>query len=165
MTEKPLHVRVAEALGWTEARCMGSRLSWEGQPPREGPGPWLLMENLPQPIPHYDTDWSATGPLIELYEISTVRCGVDYGDEDSEYRPETRWGAFREPESYMAGDTEDPLHTKLFYSYGECDMLDYPTHAGPTPLIAACNLILALKRSCRLETAKVVLADRHNLRP
>jgi hypothetical protein len=70
LSEKPLHVRVAEALGWThvyEAAVMGlfstalaSDRAWIGTPPEGGAG---------LPVYRYDTDWSATGPLIERYGI------------------------------------------------------------------------------------------------
>lgn len=43
MSEKPLHVQVAEALGWTETF---------GYPKR------------------FDTDWAVTGPLIERFRLS-----------------------------------------------------------------------------------------------
>jgi hypothetical protein len=46
--EKPLHMQVAEALGTVNSQ--------------EVP-PWHYV------TPRYDTSWSATGPLIEKYEI------------------------------------------------------------------------------------------------
>ena len=52
MSEKPLHVMVAEALGTVNSQ--------------EVP-PWHFI------TPRYDTDWSATGPLIEKYGISLKR--------------------------------------------------------------------------------------------
>lgn len=65
MTERPLHVRVAESLGWTGVfQSLGS---WFGLPP-----PWRgPREHHPETgIPRYDTDWAATGPLIEKYGIT-----------------------------------------------------------------------------------------------
>lgn len=67
----PLHVQVAEALGWDQdgglhdwdeapngykgcIRC-GAQTSWEGEY-----DPALC-------VPQFDTDWSATGPLIEKH--------------------------------------------------------------------------------------------------
>jgi hypothetical protein len=63
MTEKPLHVRVAEALGWralTDAER--ARGSWYGA--RPGDAQEMLI-----PVPRFDTDWSAGGPLIERFQI------------------------------------------------------------------------------------------------
>ena len=70
--DKPLHVQVAEALGCKPGRrssrpeigwhctCPDDRHATEGVDgaPHEG-----------HEIEHYDTDWFATGPLIERYGI------------------------------------------------------------------------------------------------
>ena len=49
--EKPLRMQVAHALGWTD-------LDKDGYYRTDAP--------------YYDTDWSATGPLIEKYQISLI---------------------------------------------------------------------------------------------
>lgn len=76
MEEKPLHVQVAEALGWTKLKCLGNQDSWEGLPPLEPDkfGRRWISDWLPLTIPRYDTDWAATGPLIEKHGIN-VRGG------------------------------------------------------------------------------------------
>jgi uncharacterized protein DUF2591 len=78
VSEKPLHVRVAEALGWTELRKVGGILiadNWAGWPPGALP---LVGQPRPEAIaPRYDTDWSATGPLIEKYGIGIQRDGLE----------------------------------------------------------------------------------------
>src|SRR3972149_10154355 len=106
MTEKPLHVQVAEALGWTE--CQPSSgvdlIDCVGTSPAIGPG---------VDVPRYDTDWSATGPLIEKYGIETKPNGAF-------------WQAWVD-EPAMGG-----------------------AEVGPTPLLAVCNLILALKAAGKL---------------
>lgn len=57
---KPLHVRVAEALGWG---LTADGASWISPPPSEGRYDAAACgDSIP---PRYDTDWSATGPLIE----------------------------------------------------------------------------------------------------
>lgn len=74
MSEKPLHVRVAEALGldtdpdlherdetsnnYSQCTRCGSVQGWDE------PMPALCC-------PRWDTDWSFTGPLIERLHIST----------------------------------------------------------------------------------------------
>lgn len=78
---RPLHVRVAEALGWTathlrdapEAHACGDilitdpeRMRWKGR----APGEQLVGPHGCTLIPRYDTDWAAAGPLIERYAIS-----------------------------------------------------------------------------------------------
>jgi hypothetical protein len=72
--EKPLHVRVAEVLGWTKARTpIGFRGEvWCAVPPRGWPreaGPQYNGPGGETVIPLFDTDWSATGPVIEKYGI------------------------------------------------------------------------------------------------
>lgn len=59
-TDRPLHVQVAEALGWT-ITVGGLGNTPDGR---------YAVE-----IPDYDTDWSATGPLIEQLGINLERQG------------------------------------------------------------------------------------------
>lgn len=58
--ERPLHVQVAEALGWQIEQFMTA----EPRPTGAGFPPGSKALEI---IPHYDTDWSATGPFIEKY--------------------------------------------------------------------------------------------------
>ena len=119
--EKPLHVRVAEALG-CKVRDRGDGLmlcECDGQThgqdePDEHGDRW--------PLRHYDTDWSVTGPLIEKYGVLLYR--GDYG-----------WNAY-------AGEVRECLEE--LYLPGD----DFAT--GPAPLVAACNLILALHAAGKL---------------
>jgi len=88
MMEKPIHVRVAEALGWTNLTetpppLPGMDPHWLGDPPE-----WYARSHTQYvadidyakrtltirtgSIPRYDTDWSATGPLLERFNISIV---------------------------------------------------------------------------------------------
>lgn len=118
---KPLHVRVAEALG--EARNEHSLIDWDGDYLAclrcEYQESWGDKGNdRPQCIPRYDTDWSATGPLIEKYRIRLWT----YGDEETSY-----WLAAAA--GHREAGTNNP---------------------GDSPLIAVCNLILALKEAGKL---------------
>src|SRR5687767_11117948 len=129
MSDKPLHVRVAEALGWTSAhyRTEGDhscgdimipdpeRMRWKGLEPKE----MLIGAAGCKLIPRYDTDWAATGPLIERFRI----------DVDSD----AGWIA------RMSIDSE--LHD---------GRRDVRGKRGDTPLLAACNLILALSSAGKL---------------
>ena len=70
MTEKPLNVQVAEALGYT-----GFEQVEEGDPADL----WLMdcpctIESCAEaiPVPRYDTDWATTGLLIEEYGIDIL---------------------------------------------------------------------------------------------
>lgn len=140
--EKPLHARVAEALGWRAWQSKhGHWIVTHGEGADE-PGETCEAgfhmrrdkfdpqtgERLPGRqwwdecghVPRYDTDWSATGPLIEKYKLC-----VDISPEGANptlawvvIKPRTRW--------------------------------DYKCGYGPTPLIAACNLILALAEAGKL---------------
>lgn len=74
MSEKPLHVRVAEALGWFDFQPSANGfwpLEWRGHPSRP------IIGEPHKKIPRFDTDWSATGPLIERFGIFLRRY---YGD-------------------------------------------------------------------------------------
>lgn len=133
MSEKPLHVRVAEALGWqtTQLRrkpvCPTCRVQtewftdghWMGWPPRS--------EEPYEDVPAFDTDWAATGPLIDTYEIS-VR-------EDGPGSPVDRnWEA--------SADYYGPPVDASDAAYG--GRWATASERAHTPLVAICNLILAL---------------------
>lgn len=113
---KPLHVQVAEALGITT--MYDDRLGHCYIPDSNT---FALV-----PLPRYDTDWSALGPLIECFRIHLI----PPAPEEHQYTHEmTQWGA-----------SSDEL--------SEASMLS-TKHAG-TPLLAVCYLILALKAAGRL---------------
>lgn len=113
----PLHVQVAEALGWQ--RIDGPRpsimsqagMAYDGQPP----GP-VTLGRPPERIPRYDTDWSATGPLIERNSFA-----LDLR--------EAGWAA--------------TALTRLDDEVGLA--IPYEVEFGATPLVAVCKLIVALK--------------------
>jgi hypothetical protein len=119
---KPLHVQVAEALGWrmrgvsdsSDRGCGGTDFWVEPGHAIDGARSHCNVcdpENAP---PRYDTDWSATGPIIEKYGIGL--------DKEPGEEPRFWWRARR-----------DGLHV-----------------FGVGPIIAVCNLILALKAAGRL---------------
>jgi hypothetical protein len=83
MTEdKPLHVRVAEALGCSPDEYVPAG-SWEGRKAwschclgaNKGEAHGDMMS-----VYRYDLDWSVTGPLIEKYDISLDSPEVDCDD-------------------------------------------------------------------------------------
>jgi hypothetical protein len=63
VTERPLHVQVAEALSF---QC------WQ----LEDESWWTEAGNVVVPVPRYDTDWAATGPLLERFRL-TLRPGYE----------------------------------------------------------------------------------------
>lgn len=119
--EKPLHVRVAEALGWhrptliqTGHRIYGNlRNAWFAGEPQDGGDPVCGTTE----IPRYDTDWSVTGPLFERF--------VDFIDRLQVAGPN---GIEQEVVAYCEGING----------------------RGPNTLIATCNLILALASAGKL---------------
>ena len=143
--EKPLHVRVAEALGskpvdaawgyiappeegvWSHLRSRLLRSRTEASAAYEArgfksPGDeegvcWWKDGWGPLFIEEYDTDWAATGPLIESMTIALGWSGDSVPGQQ-------RWAAV-------------PSGGAI---YGR----------GPTTLIAVCNLILALKEAGKL---------------
>jgi hypothetical protein len=135
VTAEPLHVQVARALGCKPDHGSASSNS----------DVWFCpcgVEDYFQHTAHgeesgtssylarYDNDWSATGPLIELYcgEVSRVRTfAVAFVEKASEPIGEPIWRAWDKTHHY-AGD-------------------------GPTPLIAVCALLLVLADAGKLKAA------------
>jgi hypothetical protein len=74
---------------------------------------------------HYDTDWEATGPLIEKYHVNVVH--VDRVVEIDGTTEGAWWSAM--------WDERPPLFLEA---------------SGTTPLIAICQLILQLKEAGKL---------------
>jgi hypothetical protein len=107
VSERPLHVQVAEALG-CKLVPLGNGLACgcHATKPQHG----CYGE-----IFHYDTDWSATGPLIEKYRIEGESCG------------DSGWIAWYFDSNFDDKTADDDIR-------GD----------GETFLIAVCNLILAL---------------------
>lgn len=117
--EKPLHVQVAIALGWSveqhharpDCGVCGSRLDHITDGAWWGCAPVMNIEQAEvEQVTRYDTDWAVTGPLIEKYGFWLRQLDT----------PEQPWDAFRN------------------------DDQTFPRGFGPTPLIAVCRLILAL---------------------
>mgnify|MGYP000884990453 FL=1 len=122
--DRPLHVRVAEALGWTYLGPSEVEDGWEGEPPD-------AFELLPDGIrrrldqhvgvPRYDLDWSATGPLIERFKLNLYPWSDGSWVADSDFSAAT---------AVLSVDMEG---------------------SGATPLIAVCNLVLALAAAGKLD--------------
>jgi hypothetical protein len=120
--EKPLHVRVAEAIGWTETHETGAGIVlpgavsvWRGRPPGDV---LVYVERDRMPgVSRFDTDWSVTGPLLERLDI-----GLRYFDsrEFKELPLPGSWGA------------EWPFDFVKAYTY------------AAIPLVAACEAIVAM---------------------
>jgi hypothetical protein len=130
VTDEPLHVRVAEALGCSPRLIVAySRVHGETTPDEwacgcagrahSDPGnPAGAGHDCEYPMVYYDTSWSATGPLIEKYEIAVL------------------------PPERIAGGC---------LLWGARPYVGGPMEFGPSPLIAVCNLLLALAEAGRLE--------------
>src|SRR5436189_36534 len=113
---KPLHVLVAEALGWS---AIDESRRWAVPP--------VAANRMQLLVPRYDTDWSATGPLIEAQRIAVVP-----------HSP-TVWRALRMP---MIG-CNDEVYVENLSDSAE----------GTTPLLAVCALLLRLKEAGKLKIA------------
>lgn len=128
MSEKPLHVRVAEALGCKlvaephPMACVDATLPDYftcGCPPdRFGYRPHGLGG-----IARYDTNWAAMGPLIERFHISLHAAGDG-----------RRWFADA-PDSHLEPTC---VHVGGFGSWAPC------ADRSDSPLVSACHAILAL---------------------
>ena len=61
MSDRPIHVRVAEKLGWTDfAQEYPAQYGWTGKPPGV---------SMRVAVPQADVRWDITGPLIERHRI------------------------------------------------------------------------------------------------
>lgn len=131
--DKPLHVRVAEALGWTEVHFDDDATrkaemseapatnAWQGMPP----GSDYFVR-----IPDFSTDWKATGPLIERFGIRLFVLAGTQGWA-------TGYAINRDGSLSLPGEYAfDVMHPEMV--------------PGATPLLAVCNLILALAEAGKL---------------
>ncbi len=114
MDEKPLHVRVAYALMGPVLLALPEHLieAWRAEFERNAPA--------------YDTDWSATGPLLEKYGIQLSRAVT----ASEPPMPGTVWMAV--PWDYHASKD------KMF-------------RGDTSPLVAVCELIVALAARGKLD--------------
>lgn len=126
--ERPLHVRVAEALMGCDMKrdslvtFDGTVVPWEGDWYCQG---CAMSDGARHSALRYDTDWSATGPLIERYGIAL-------------YPPDPGLPAWT---ARSISRTVPPL----------AEVFSQPFGQGETPLIAVANLLLALHAAGRLE--------------
>lgn len=147
MTEKPLHVQVAEALGWSDVVHFGYAESvispaWGGVRPLGTEKPVGISEidtlhllrggPARNTIPRYDTDWGATGPLIGRFGLVV---GPNFALNQTINDTRGPWKAG------WTGGGYDPIHLED-WNY---------TRLGETPTVAICNLVLALKEAGKLE--------------
>ena len=99
--DKPLHVQVAEALGWRGLRVCGGDdrgcADWVGAEPGQPLDFSGDDGDASGHVPRYDTDWSATGPLIEKYGVASW---ID---------PQGIWHAISLPSSGEHRDGDTPL--------------------------------------------------------
>jgi hypothetical protein len=156
MIEKPISVRVAEALG---EKPLDAEWGYSG-PPEEGtwshersrlfktideakaaytamgivksqPDEWYLCYWKdgwgPICVPEYDTEWFETGPLIEKYGMQIHPSLLTGG-----------WYAWENLASRPDSWSSKPPDPPLLSGHGD------------TPLIAVCNLILNLKEAGKL---------------
>jgi hypothetical protein len=123
VSDRPLHVRVAEALGWWDCAPETTPNEWTGKqgtlalPPGATHVIWngVAVERAPESwgrVPHFDTDWAVTGPLIESHRISLDHDGFGM------------WKAYLRSEKVEA--------------------------LGRTPLVAVCELLLMLATDGKL---------------
>ena len=69
-TERPLHVQVAEALGWVDIEDKDG-VFWGTEP----------HGKLRIAVPRYDSSWCSVGPLIERFQITVNGETRDWQDE------------------------------------------------------------------------------------
>lgn len=148
MNDKPIHVQVAEALGRKrpseEGRCdaCGWPVVEEG-----GQGCWPSNCSM-RPIPkgdsradapaRYDLDWSATGPLVEKYGINVVNF---LSHQDIRY-----WWADWRGEEKACPTCDHRTHEEI----RSAEIFGVEPKYESTPLLAICNLIIALGKAGKL---------------
>lgn len=135
MSDKPLHVRVAEKIGWTQlhargdhmcpsrrtghdARCGDITLAGIRYAGRKPGGMIVGYDGCHDDVPEFDADWAAIGPEITRLGLTLARYGST----------EWQWGA-----SYAERDWGEPSGVRFSME-----------RFAETPLEAVCALILAL---------------------
>jgi hypothetical protein len=125
LSDKPLHVRVAEALGCKPAEydVVFGPNAWACQCPgsNKGEAHGDLLS-----VYRYDTDWSVTGPLVELLGVTLEHYGGKW----------MAWG-----EDYVCTNSGEHEGTSS-WDGEECWFT--------SPLVAVCKLILALHERGKL---------------
>lgn len=134
MTDKPLHVHVAEALGWTWKKSSSNSVRFLCPPAYledfdldptdyfDADDSVRVASDAFRYVPRYDTDWAATGPLIEKYGIEL---------EWEKRNNERMWSA-------AYGWQVGRLRPVLLDGYAS------------TPLLAVCHLLLQLHKAGKL---------------
>jgi len=129
--EKPLHVRVVEALGCKpkfDSLFSGIEACWHCTCPERDHTSVNYHDYLM--VVHYDTDWGATGPLIEKYGITLL----------------SEWGGFHggsTPFSHWMAASD--------FLVIDCEVSPGLYECAETPLIAVCHLILKLAEAGKLD--------------
>lgn len=130
--EKPLHIRVAEALGWRRIarpahwRCDGE-FGWVAPGLKYEEDQASCNRCQSENPPRYDTSWEVIGPLIERYGITVTDSGVGF-----------------------VAARGKACATILDNGEGDIGLLFDECGEGETYLIAVCNLILALRAAGKL---------------
>ena len=130
MSERALHLQVAEALGWTECGLgwvFSQQLLCGTDPTKIGGFDGFGRKE----IPRFDSDWCATGPLIERLPVTLGR-----------YRLEAPFPIFVD----NTGDVWWAIHPGL-----TAEPTARMERTGQTALMAVCNLILALHDAGKLK--------------
>lgn len=97
--DKPLHVQVAEAIGWTRC-CLGGYVLHErdghvtDQRTWQGISPWTVNRELFQEIPRYDTDPKEMVEFMALYGFS-VDVQVAPDEHGITTHADVRWRALQ----------------------------------------------------------------------
>lgn len=138
--DKPLNVRVAEALGWTEIHLEehggdGGTPAWFGTRPADD-HVYAVADGLVRwfGVPRFDKSWRTTGPLIERYRITVLRrAGVAPGT----------------PYAWVAYSGFDFVGGSI--ASQSIDSVWDAEEDGETALVAVCNLIVALSNAGELE--------------
>lgn len=136
MSDKPLHVRVAEALGWTDCRRCGDIAApwasgWEGRPKNE---PYIIGDERAgwRTVPRYDLEWGATGPIIWRNGIGLFSYG----------KRAKSWSATWYSETKPCGECGRDKEVRV-----QWPRLDSMSNHCEDPLVAVCHLILELSRA------------------
>lgn len=120
MSEKPLHVKVAEALGCPARGCVGGRSDfpkWVCGCEYGAHGSDVLIDGC-WSVKRYDTDWSAAGPLIDRFGIGLQRYGLGATEASRKAWPNGHWSAIGFP--VLGGELSAPGQTAIL---AVCDLI------------------------------------------
>lgn len=158
VTELPLNVRVAEAIGWSHFEQSG-RLDrpWKGYPPK---APIVGSKEM---VPDFPEDWAATGPLIHQFKLRILPMWDEYGSRDWRWQV-TPFASHLGAKKEGFGRFGDGFSIEQLMPHAERSETEAAIFLdAPSELIGVCHSIIAMGKAGWLaeDPTGTIQAQRH----